>query len=217
VPPNWILALETSVSDATLALCRNEELVAEESFTCERSQECDLFEPLRRILSKTPKNEGFQAVLVGTGPGSYNGARVGIAAAQAIAQTQKCGVAGLCSFEGVDLVHQSNHVIAVGDARRGSLFTIKISSGRVISQPKLVNQPEFLGEVLDFEGPLITFESPERLPKEVPVKQVHPKAVTLIQSWRSRSSIEQNELLQTSIQAFYLRPPHITQSKKKPL
>jgi len=215
VPADWILAIETSVTEASLALFGNDELVAEEAFTSERSQECDLFAPLGRILAKVPKQEGLQAVVVGTGPGSYNGARVGIAAAQAIAQTHHCGVAGLCSFEGVDLVHQNPQSRAVGDARRGSWFIIEILDGRIASDPQLLNQSEFLDEVSGSTSPLITFESPDRLPGEVPAKEVTSSAATLIQSWLSRSIEEQEKLLKVPPEAFYLRPPHITKSKKK--
>lgn len=215
MPNEWTLAIETSVTDASVALCRDGQLVARRNFTSERSQECDLFEPLGSILSELPNDEGLQTVVVGTGPGSYNGARVGIAAAQALAQVHQCGVAGLCSFEGVEIVNSSPRSWAAGDARRGSFFLMEMTQGRVTSEPNLLKESEFLNDLAGITEPVVTFESPDRLPGNHPVQESTSNAETLIRSWLSRSPSEKQSLLAIPAEAFYLRPPHITKSKKK--
>lgn len=210
----WLLALETSVTEATLALACEGQVIAEQSFHSERSQERDLFPPLQNLLGELPQGQTLATVIVGLGPGSYNGARVGIAAAQAVAQFHQAPVAGLCSFEGTPeaLTHES--VLAVGDARRGSFFTLPLINGRVRNPPRLLDQKEFLESLTDLSARPITFESPARLPEGSRAVESRPTARGLIQSWLGRTKEEQNSILSGTTEAFYLRPPHITKSRK---
>lgn len=209
-----ILALETSVTRATLILADEGGIRARKSFQSERSQECDLFGPLQELLANLSDNEALSGIIVGTGPGSYNGARVGIAAAQAIAQVHGCRVAGLCSFEGVPEASGNETVWAVGDARRGSYFLMPVQNGRAQTPPRLLEEEEFLAELARCEGPKVTFESSDRLPEEVDCYESQSDAEGLLIAWLARSTEEQETLLNTSVEAFYLRPPHITKSKK---
>lgn len=206
MPENWTLIIETSVPQATLLLACDTEVIARAEFNSERSQEVDLFSPLKEILAALPTDQQLSAVVIGTGPGSYNGARVGIAAGQAIAQVHDCGVAGLCSFEGVP-----NLKWAVGDARRGSFFIMKVGS-----EPELLEHREFVSRLSQCEGMIGTFEPVEKLKLDKPsIQQVTPTAEGLLATWHQRSADEQNALIKIPAEAFYLRPPHITVSKKK--
>lgn len=210
----WLLALETSVTQATLALACDGTVVAEQSFTSERSQECDLFPPLRDLLGALPTDEPLATVIVGIGPGSYNGARVGIAAAQAVAQTHRCPVAGLCSFEGIEEWLGAPSVWAVGDARRGSFFILPLVKGRAQSPPHLLGEEEFREALSDHNGPQVTFESPQRLPDGTEATLSRSTARGLLQSWLRRTPEERERICATTPEAFYLRPPHITKSRK---
>ncbi len=208
VNSKWTLAMETSVPEATLALARDSEVVARAEFSSERSQEVDLFGPLQEILTALPEGEQLSAVVIGTGPGSYNGARVGIAAGQAIAQVHGCGVAGLCSFEAVP-----NLIWAAGDARRGSFYLMKIGEA-----PVLYEQGDFLAKLAECAGEVGTFESVEKLKCPAgSVTQVTPTAEELLTAWRQKSAEEKAALMAIPAEAFYIRPPHITVSKKKSL
>ena len=211
---NWLLALETSVTHATLVLANNYEVFAEKSFKSERSQECDLFGPLQDLLTELPAGEKLSTIVIGTGPGSYNGARVGIAVAQAIAQVHQARIAGLCSFEGVAEVSQNETIWALGDARRGSYFLMPVRNGRAQVPPQLLSEEEFITELSTCKGPKVTFESASRLPQGIDCLESHSTAQGLLKSWRSRTPEEQETLLKSPVEAFYLRPPHITKSKK---
>jgi tRNA threonylcarbamoyl adenosine modification protein YeaZ len=214
VNTEWILAIETSVTDATLILACDGRIFDQRAFSSERSQECDLFAPLQGLLAALPEGERLSAIIIGTGPGSYNGARVGIATAQAIAQVHGCRVAGLCSFEGVPEVSGNEIVYAVGDARRGSYFLMPVRNGRAETPPRLLEEQAFLAELARCEGPKVTFESPDRLPEGVDCVESQSSAEGLLNAWLARSPTEQEHLLNASVEAFYLRPPHITKSKK---
>ncbi|MGC6426930.1 MAG: tRNA (adenosine(37)-N6)-threonylcarbamoyltransferase complex dimerization subunit type 1 TsaB [Akkermansiaceae bacterium] len=208
MPENWTLVMETSVPEATLVLARGDTLVAQGKFTSERSQEVDLFGPLQDILSGIPEGGNLSYIIVGTGPGSYNGARVGIATAQAIAQVHNCPVAGLCSFEGVPGLKW-----AVGDARRGSFFILEVGSDHC---PELLAPEEFLVRLSKCEGRKGTFESAEKLGSLAgEIEEVTPTAEGLFQAWRARSEEEKKKISAIPAEAFYLRAPHITVSKKR--
>lgn len=213
---SWLLSLETSVTRATLALARDGAIVAKRSFTSERSQECDLFPPLQSLLAELPEGERLSTVIVGTGPGSYNGARVGIAVAQSVAQTHDCPVAGLCSFEGVEHLLDQPVAWAVGDARRGSFFILPIKAGRAQAPPELLKRTEFRETITTLEGPKVTFEPVERLPEGSEAVESRSTAQGLVKAWLNRSLEEQEELSSGFPEAFYLRPPHITKSRKTP-
>lgn len=213
----WILVLETSVTEASLILACDGEIKTRSCFTSERSQEVDLFPPLQEVLSALPDGEHLCSVVIGTGPGSYNGARVGIAAAQAIAQFHDCRVAGLCSFEGVTQIKDSPKAWAVGDARRGSFFLMEFLNGKATSAPALLEHAGFLSRLASCDGPIVTFEDPARLdlPEGQAVEQCSSTAEVLLDAWLARSLEEQNAILRTPVEAFYLRPPHITKAKPK--
>jgi tRNA A37 threonylcarbamoyladenosine modification protein TsaB len=169
---------------------------------------------LQAVLAELPSDQSLSSIIVGTGPGSYNGARVGIAAAQAIAQVHSCGVAGLCTFEGVPLAREHKIAWAVGDARRGSFFVMPIINGRVTSAPELLGETEFLDQLATCEGPKVTFESPGRLPGKDEILETSSMAKNLVKVWLARTPEEQQFLQNIPVEAFYLRPPHITKSKK---
>ena len=80
--------------------------------------------------------KSLKAIVVGIGPGSYNGSRVGIAGAQGIALVHDCPVASICSFEGVTTATED--ALAIGDARRGSFSLQRIRAGRIEGDFSLV-------------------------------------------------------------------------------
>ncbi len=205
--------METSVPQATLLLACGDEVVSEQAFESERSQEVDLFTPLEALLSELPEGEKLSAVVIGTGPGSYNGARVGIATAQAIAQAHACGVAGLCSFEGVSQLRDDGW--AVGDARRGSYFFLEVKDGRVIGIPELVGPEEMSDWLSKAKGPFVTFETGDRMKLFPDVESGTSEAALLFRSWRARSDEERAALFQKDLEAYYLRAPHITKAKPR--
>lgn len=211
----WILALETTGPQASLLLARNGRVLARRDFTSERTQEQDLFEPLADLLAEMEPADRLVLVLVGTGPGSYNGARVGIAAAQAVAQVHGCPVAGICSFETTPEADLSPHVWAVGDARRGSFFILPIENGRAASEAELWDENHFLRHLAELNGPQITFESPDRLPEGTAARLSSASAEGLIEAWGRLTEEEKTARVATEVAAFYLRPPHITKAKNQ--
>lgn len=122
-----IIAIETTNPRASVAVVRDGAVVFERHFTSERSHNSQLFAPLGEALKLCGSN--LRALVVGTGPGSYTGARIGIAAAQGIALSRRVPVIGLPSVLAPDLEKLPHEFIVCGDARRGKFFMARISKG----------------------------------------------------------------------------------------
>ena len=69
-------------------------------------------------------------MIVGVGPGSYNGIRSAIAVAWGIATARKIPLVGISSVLGLD----DGEYFAVGDARRRQYFLARVRRGNFISR-----------------------------------------------------------------------------------
>ena len=78
-----ILAIETSTRQGSVALRLGGRVEFAETFASQRSHNSQLFAPLEKALEIAERR--ITLVVVGTGPGSYTGARIGIAAGQGVA------------------------------------------------------------------------------------------------------------------------------------
>src|SRR5690606_11782041 len=110
----------------------------------DRSHNSGLFGPLRRALAELGDGERLAAVVIGTGPGSYSGTRVGIAAGQGVALVHGCPAVGLPSLLAVPAA--STPSLAIGDARRGSGWWAEIDPSRATVEPLLAPYDEVIGK-----------------------------------------------------------------------
>src|SRR5688500_5266589 len=136
VPDAARLFIESSTPRASLALLRGSEVLFEEAFTGDRSHNALLFAPLARALECLPYGEKLSGVVIGTGPGSYSGTRVGIAAGQGIALVHGCPAVGLSSLLAVPSAFGGN-ALAIGDARRGAVWRVATDAVREGAEPEL--------------------------------------------------------------------------------
>jgi tRNA threonylcarbamoyladenosine biosynthesis protein TsaB len=205
------LFIESSTPRASLALLRGSAVVFEESFTGDRSHNALLFAPLERALACLAPGERLAAVVVGTGPGSYSGTRVGIAAGQGVALVHGCPACGLSSLLAVPSA-AGGRALAVGDARRGSGWRVRIEGGR--PEPELCGVAELVEEVraARAEGrSVFSLEPVGQLGLEVAVEQ--PDARRLAAAWLALGEAERLSLALIPPQPAYLRPPHVTAAK----
>jgi tRNA threonylcarbamoyl adenosine modification protein YeaZ len=207
------LFIESSTPRASLALLRGSEWVFEESFIGDRSHNALLFAPLERALACLEPGERLSAVVVGTGPGSYSGTRVGIAAGQGVALVHGCPAVGLSSLLAVPSA-RGGRALALGDARRGSGWRAGIDAGRLEGGPELCGVAELVEEVrrARAEGrPVFSLEPVGQLGLEVAVEQ--PDAQRLAAAWLALDEAERQALAAIPPQPAYLRPPHVTAAK----
>lgn len=215
------LILETSTPHASVALAMADGRLEIREFSSDRSHNAVLFSPLQELLDGRGDLK-IGLVLVGSGPGSYSGTRVGIAAAQGVAIALGCPAVALPSILAVPSAAQGQACLAIGDARRGSYWTAKVEHLRLISGPELTDLSglqEMIENHLAAGCSIFSFEDPTRfpLPAELrdQVKLEFPGAASLWQAWCSADEPTRSAWAAEIPQPIYLKPPHITPAKLK--
>jgi len=219
----FTLVLETSTPHASVATIEPGGTLEFREFTSDRSHNAVLFSPLKELLDARETTE-IGLVLVGSGPGSYSGTRVGIAAAQGVAIACGCPAVALPSILAVKSAQDGARCLAIGDARRGSFWTAAIDGSRLLTDPELTDADgllEILSAALGDEIPVFTFEQPERFPLPLEIQnQVRlefPDARRLWNAWSSATPEARLTWSSASPQPMYLKPPHITPAKRRDL
>ena len=216
----FTLVLETSTPHASLATIEPGGRLVQREFTSDRSHNAVMFAPLKELLDA--RNEGeIGLVLVGSGPGSYSGTRVGIAAAQGVAIAAGCPAVALPSILAVASAEGGAACVAIGDARRGSYWTARMEHARLLAEPELTDAGGLAAVVLECVAagiPIISFEDPARfpLPPEVlsQVRLEFPNADRLWRAWKLTDPATREQWTRATPQPIYLKPPHITPAKR---
>jgi tRNA threonylcarbamoyladenosine biosynthesis protein TsaB len=161
-----ILAIELATSRAGVAVLADEQVTAERTWVEEGIRNQGLFAALAE-LAPGPASGGtdFDAVAVDVGPGSFNGIRIALAAAEGLAMPRGRRVIGVSSAEAIaaDVLAetQAERVVVFGDARRGRLWRAAFSAQGGAAQPvgtfDLVAESE-IGQGL---GPADTVATPD--------------------------------------------------------
>ncbi len=213
------LIFETSTPRATLALVRPGGWAEQRDFTSDRSHNAALFAPLRELLSAGDPQE-IRLIIVGSGPGSYSGTRVGIAAGQGVAIARACPVVAVPSILAVPAADHGTPCLAIGDARRGGYWTANLEN----PLPELTDANGLaskIREALADGRSVFTFEDPTRFPLPLELRdQIRPEspdAVRLWRAWESATPEARAGWLAEPPQPIYLKPPHITPAKKRTL
>ncbi len=205
-----ILAIETSAEPASLALTTPNGEVITRTFRNENQVNVPLADELAQLLEHADGT--ITTILVGAGPGSYSGARVGLATAEALGISYQSPVITLPSVFGINT---TGAYALAGDARRGAYFLITPAS----PEPQIFDPQNFASAVAELpaDTQLISFEPSDKLPLTEQDKekiQIIPStAADLITHWGELSPEEQSLLNTQANEIIYLRPPNITKAK----
>ena len=213
------LILETSTPLASVAIVTPGGQVEQRGFTGDRSHNAGLFAPLQELLGAgAGGSPGL--VLVGSGPGSYSGTRVGIAAAQGVAIAAGCPAVAVPSILAVPSA-SVGECLAIGDARRGSYWTASVTPAGLTDEPSLTDEgglAERVASSLAAGHTVFTFEDPSRFPLPPEhigqVRQEFPDAERLWQAWNRVPEETRERWTKEIPQPIYLKPPHITAAKR---
>jgi len=223
MPAPFTLVLETATPHASLGLAGPEALFTGLDFQSDRHHNALLFGPLTQLLEGLAPSD-IGRVLVGSGPGSYSGTRVGIAAAQGVALAAACEAVAIPSLLAVPAVSGAPdgvECLFLGDARRGAFWTARTCGGEMAAAPTLTDSA---GLVAQLEAAVaagtmvVSLEAPDRfkLPTELAgsINQQVPTAAGLWQAWQRAEVATRGIWSAAPPQPIYLKPPHVTAPKR---
>lgn len=134
------LAIETSTFKGSIALGNDKVVVQSIDLTGGQRHSASLFPALTRL--GLPRLT-IRRVIVGIGPGSFSGIRVGIAAAQGIAFVQNVPIYGICSAWSAAVQHpQVTRLGVFADAKRKEAFCTSFANGRLERATYLIPMAE---------------------------------------------------------------------------
>lgn len=211
-----ILAIENSSARVSVAAWRSGEWIFDECFFTERRQTGPLFSMVERALvllesGARPGESKLDLVLVGTGPGSYNGLRASAALGAGLALGRGIPCAGLSSLLGMG----GELRVVAGDARSGQVFFAVVEAGRFLVEPQLVAS----GELEERLGAVAGLSNAHRswIGAEAPDARWttgYPSARELCGIVASAPETVDGaacgELAPAVATPIYLKPPHIT-------
>lgn len=211
------LIIETSTAEGSLALVSKDQVTLERVFAGGRRHNALIFDSLSEVFSQPVT---IERVLVGSGPGSYSGTRVGIAAAQGVAIAHHCPAIAIPSILALPSASNPAGCLVVGDARRGSFWHAEISEFTLLSDPILSEVSAFQAVVADAHKRGLEVVCSEviqasPLSDDLPVRLETPSAARLWAAWQQASEQQQARWSEPVPQPQYLKPPHITPAKAR--
>jgi tRNA threonylcarbamoyladenosine biosynthesis protein TsaB len=120
-----LLALDTSTRQASVALCDELTLYGEYTWQIGNNHSVELLDSIRRLVAECGNGmQAIDAVAVATGPGSFNGVRVAVAAAKALAFSLQKPLVGISTLEiiAAQQQHWRGPVCSILEAGRSDLY-----------------------------------------------------------------------------------------------
>ena len=94
------LAIDTSTDTASLAIVQDGEILTELTWRCQKNHSVELMPRLSQLLKQTKLElKSISYIIVARGPGSFNGLRVGISTAKALAFSLEIPLVGISTLE----------------------------------------------------------------------------------------------------------------------
>lgn len=193
-----ILCIDTASDRFALAVDRDGAVV---SFETDAAQDHSrlLLPAIKELLG----DDHLEAVLVIIGPGAYAGVRVGIATAQGLALAKGIPLYGIGTLEAAALASGQRSVTVVHPAGRGEFAVQQFENGVGEGEPRIATPESLVGTSVAGEG------ASRLLGLEIGARE---RAVAAL-SDRARKIRKGG--LPPGAEAFYLREPNITLSRRQ--
>ena len=120
-----ILALESSATACSVALCEDEKLIAQTFQNSGLTHSRTLMPMVESLLAQCDRTlADIDVVAVAAGPGSFTGLRIGVSTAKGLAWAQDKPCAPCSTLESMawQLAHMDGIIIAAMDARRNQVY-----------------------------------------------------------------------------------------------
>ena len=119
------LAIDTATKVCTVALCREQELLAEYTINMGLTHSEGLLPQLEQLLARTGvQKQDIGLLAVSMGPGSFTGLRIGLATAEAMAYAWQCCLHGVDTLKALAYNIQLEGMVLspVLDAQKGNFY-----------------------------------------------------------------------------------------------
>ncbi|HLH60398.1 MAG TPA: tRNA (adenosine(37)-N6)-threonylcarbamoyltransferase complex dimerization subunit type 1 TsaB [Ktedonobacteraceae bacterium] len=120
-----LLALDTSTRQASVALCSEDTLFGEYAWQVGNNHSVELLERIQRLVAECGNTmQDIDGVAVATGPGSFNGLRVAVASAKALAFALQRPLVGVSTLDIIAAQQQQWHgpICSILDAGRSEVY-----------------------------------------------------------------------------------------------
>ena len=207
------IAFESSGGKASVAISRDGVILAQAEHLARHGHAAWLLTLARDALAEAGLTAAdCDIVLGGRGPGSFTGIRVALAAAKGLGLGLGIPARGLSSLEAMAaaVADGANHVAAIADSRRGSVFLALVGPDGEILEPPQDLTPEAAGKRLAATAPgLIITGHVDLVPmiagmETCQVITAEPEAAQLCQYFSSSGDIDPAAM---PLEPLYLAPP----------
>jgi tRNA threonylcarbamoyl adenosine modification protein YeaZ len=223
-----ILAIDTSTDNASLALVKGDEVLAEANWRCERNHTVELLPHLARLLDEAKADiSSISGIIVAKGPGSFNGLRVGISTAKGLAFSLGVPIIGISSLEVVAYEHAETGlpICPIFNAGRGevaaAIYQRQNNNWRQLVAEHITTvdalcsgitaKTIFCGEF----APQVAKELKKQLGERAVIATTEPRRARLLaELGKQRFKVGDYDHPAT-LQPLYLRRPAITQPKHR--
>jgi len=152
------LAFDTSSPVLTVAIGDGERIITETTTWLPRGHMAKLLPAIDGLLKDAGLTvQDVEAVIIGSGPGSYTGLRIGMVIARTLAQLLKVPILGISSLDAIAQrnIKEGALICPVVDAKRGEVYAAFYrSAGDTVN--RFTNfkaiAPDALAELLQLEG-----------------------------------------------------------------
>ncbi len=172
-----------------------------ETFECPRGRGGAFFTVLERALKFAGT---IDRIAVGIGPGSYNGLRTAISAAEGLKLATGAELVGIASVRALPCA--GAEYVAVNDARGGVFFHVRIRNRAIAGEFELLPLAELQARLA--AQPEVPVFASAAAPAISQARAVFPDA-TLLAELASKEEPAAGELA-----PLYLKPAHITQPRR---
>lgn len=141
------LIIDTATDPSSIVLMIDDKKYHQLSFSGQKASS-HLYPQLIDLLKESQTDiKEIKSIIVGVGPGSFTGIRIGLSAANGIAYSLKIPIYGVCSLFAYFPKEKNSSFISIFDARSGGVF---VSKGQTSNYSPQFDKPERLS-LLDFQ------------------------------------------------------------------
>lgn len=223
------LAIDTSSDTASLAITEDRGILVELNWRCAQSHTTTLLPNLDNLLKQSGLDiSSLTAIIVSQGPGSYNGLRVGISTAKALAFSLDIPVVGIGSLEALAYQHAEaglpvcaivnagrNEIAAAVHQKKGAKFH-EITGVGITTLADLCYRTDtktiFCGEITAMMADEVKGMLKEMAVIPSPAANVRRAAFLAELGYQRIQSGEFDTPM--SLNPLYLRKPHITKPNR---